>query len=172
MSDPGIKSAVQALRYWEFRQQSVTHNLANVSTPGFKAERIFAELVADRGPGPVPRGETDLSSGRVVRTDRPLDGSLEGKAFLVVRTETGERYTRDGSLSVDQNGMLVDARGNAILGRGGGAIVLPPGEVEIRVDGKSIAPLPASTPIAVESGVHEVSAWREGAAIASEKLWP
>jgi flagellar basal-body rod protein FlgF len=41
----GMDSASSALRYWERKQEIVANNLANVSTDGFKAQRVFARLL-------------------------------------------------------------------------------------------------------------------------------
>ncbi|MGI9626409.1 MAG: flagellar hook-basal body protein [Longimicrobiales bacterium] len=166
MSDP-IRSAAQGLRYWELKQAAMSNNLANVSTSGFKAESVYAHLTG--GPGPSGGGATDLTEGAREVTGRPLDVSIEGDAFFVVRTAAGERYTRDGSFSLDANGTLVDKKGNAVLGSDGQSIVLPPGQVdvlttgEILVDGAALGTFRLEAPaegtrLAREGGVYFVPA--------------
>ena len=61
----------QALRYWEARQAAAAHNLANVSTPGFKGERVFARALADASIEIA--SAADFSDGAVTPTARPLD---------------------------------------------------------------------------------------------------
>jgi len=153
MKAGGIGPGVRALRYWERRQEAAANNLANVSTPGFKAERVFAHLLG--GSAPSGKAATDFTAGSVQQTGRPLDFALEGEGFLVVDTPAGERYTRSGSFSLDPSGTLVTASGDTVLGEGG-PIVLPPGKVEverdgnIKVNGSPVArirvDLPAGTP--------------------------
>lgn len=126
-----IGTVMSAMRYWERRQESMSHNLANASTDGFKAERIFARL-GEEGLEAVAR--TDFGAGPVSVTGRPLDLALEGDGYLVVQTERGERWSRGGALAVDATGALVDASGNQVLGDGG-PIVLPPGTVDIATNG-------------------------------------
>jgi flagellar basal body rod protein FlgG len=126
-----IGTVMGAMRYWERRQESMSHNLANASTDGYKAERVFARL-GEEGLEAVSR--TDFGSGPVTVTGRPLDVALEGEGYLVVQTERGERWSRGGALAVDATGALVDAAGNQVLGEGG-PIVLPPGTVEIATNG-------------------------------------
>lgn len=132
MSTGPISDIRDALLYWEHRQAAMSHNLANTSTNGYKAERVFATLLD--GARLQTRTETSFANGALSPTGRPLDVALDGPGFLVVQTEQGLRYTRNGSLTIDDAGLLVDSRGNPVLGRQG-TIVLPPGEIEIQTDG-------------------------------------
>jgi flagellar basal body rod protein FlgG len=121
-----------ALRYWERRQQAMSHNLANASTDGYRAQRVFGRL-NDQGVLQAQR-ETDFTSGPVSVTGRNTDVALEGEGFFVVETERGERFTRAGALQVDRGGALVDAFGNRILGDNG-PLVVPEGTLRIGADG-------------------------------------
>ena len=68
MSDP-IKAAGQAMRYWEQKQAAMANNLANVSTPGFKGEKVFARLLDGQVSG---LGVVDQGEGTRQVTDRAL----------------------------------------------------------------------------------------------------
>jgi flagellar basal-body rod protein FlgF len=127
MKTDGIASAASALRYWERRQEVASNNLANASTSGFKAERIFARLMGDSLP--VPDGATDFREGPITTTGNPLDLALRGDAFFVVGTPQGERFTRGGTFGVDAKGFLVDTEGNQALGERG----------PIRISGREVA---------------------------------
>lgn len=141
----GLTSAAGALRYYERRQEIVAHNLANVSTSGFKGERVFARLLGAGGEGgPAAQTATDLRGGTLQTTHNPLDVALEGDGFLVVDTPNGERFSRGGSLRLDDARRLIDAAGRPLLGERG-PIELPQGAAveitragEIRVDGRRI----------------------------------
>lgn len=126
-------AVVGAMRFLERKQQVITHNLANVSTRGFKGERIFAELIQSME-GPVIRSQTDVRNGGFTQTGSDLDVALDGEGFFVVETARGMRYTRGGSFSLNERGQLVDETGARVLGQGG-EIVLPPGKVEISSEG-------------------------------------
>jgi len=128
----GVGPAVRALGYWERRQEVAANNLANVSTPGFKGQRVFATLLVDGGP--AAQVQDDLAAGGVTQTGRPLDVALETEGFLVVETPQGERYQRGGSFHLDETGAVVNEHGHPLLGTDG-AIVVPPGEIVIRRDG-------------------------------------
>jgi flagellar basal-body rod protein FlgF len=140
----GLSSAASALRYWERRQEVVANNLANVSTDGFKGERVFARMMGDALP--VAQTATDQRSGTFRQTGNALDVAVEGDGYLVVETPDGERFRRGGSFQLDATRRLVDADGRPVLGDRG-AITLPVGEVAIdgagrvRVDGREVAQL-------------------------------
>ncbi len=77
----------------------------------------------------------DFSNGAARQTGRTLDVALAGDGFLVVQTPRGERYTRDGALTLDANGQLVTSRGDLVVGEAG-PITIRPGEVSISEDGR------------------------------------
>ncbi|MEQ8369537.1 MAG: flagellar basal-body rod protein FlgF [Alphaproteobacteria bacterium] len=129
--------------------QVVANNVANMNTTAFRADRmLFAEHLA-RPQAPV--GATrdrisfvehratvlDLTPGAITSTGNPLDLAIEGEGWLVVETDAGERYTRDGRLKLDDTGQLVTSNGNPILGQGGQPIVFAQddGHIEIAADG-------------------------------------
>lgn len=76
----------------------------------------------------------DFSAGAIRETGRSLDIALNGDGFLVVQTPQGERYTRQGSLTLDESGQLVTQQGHVVVGQGG-PITVPRGEVSIGEDG-------------------------------------
>jgi flagellar basal body rod protein FlgG len=127
-----MDSAASALRYWERKQEVVANNLANVSTDGFKAQRVFASLLD--GALPVANTSSDLSTGSLKQTGNNMDVAINGNGFLVVATPNGDRYTRGGSLRVDDKHFLVDANGRQLLGTKG-PLKLTDGPVDIAPNG-------------------------------------
>jgi flagellar basal-body rod protein FlgF len=117
----------------ERQMDVVANNVANVNTNGYKADRsMFQEylasgahednfLGADRRVSYVQDRATfhDFSQGAVEETKNPLDVAIDGGGFLVVQTPAGERYTRDGALQINNQGQLVTAGGNPVLGNSG-----------------------------------------------------
>jgi flagellar basal-body rod protein FlgF len=128
----GLDSAASALRYWERKQEVVANNLANVSTDGFKAQRVFARLLD--GLRPQADAMSDLSTGSLKQTGNATDVAMKSEGFFVVSTASGERYTRGGSLRVDDKHFLVDGNGRQLLGSKG-AIKLGDGPFDIASDG-------------------------------------
>lgn len=131
----GMESAAGALRFWERKQEIVANNLANVSTDGFKAQRVFARMID--GMNPVAETSSDLSTGSLKQTGNALDVSLDGPGFFVVSTPAGDRYTRGGSLRLDEKHHLVDAEGRPLVGmKKGEPITMGVGPVEIDATGE------------------------------------
>jgi flagellar basal-body rod protein FlgG len=115
------------------RQDQLANDLANASTPGYKADRVsqrsFGDLLlgdtAGGGTvGPLGQGaaidkfETDLSPQALRDTGQPLDLAIQGEGWFGVRTSQGVRYTRNGAFTADAKGNLVDQLGNQVLGVG------------------------------------------------------
>jgi len=130
---PGIIRSARTLSYYSQLEDVTANNLANVSSDAFKADRITA-LLSQGAATPVPVRQIDLTQGTFRDTGRPLDVSLDGPGFLVVRTAQGERLTRGGSLHLSGSGELVDMHGDPVLGQDGPITIAGAG-VEIRGDG-------------------------------------
>ena len=124
----------------------VANNIANLNTTGYKADAsVFEEHLmpiaragrfpaADRALRFVQDRATwhDLGQGPVQQTGNPLDIALDGKAFLVVQTPRGERYTRNGALQINATGELVTTEGYRVLGENG-PILFQPSDRDIAV---------------------------------------
>jgi len=129
------------MRYRAHEVETVANNLANVSTDGFKGDRIamrsFGDMLMSRlesAPepplrmktipprvgwmnlgGPIAESEyVDFSQGVPKTTGNPLDLYLRGPGFFVVDTPQGERYTRAGSFTLDPQGRIVNHSGYAV----------------------------------------------------------
>ena len=125
---------------------AIANNIANVNTAGFKSDNaLFEEYLntpahednfvgGDRRVSFVQDRVTyrDMTQGPTQETKNPLDVAIDGPAFLAVQTPNGERYTRDGNLHIDNQGQLVTAAGNPVLGTGG-PIVFQPTDHDINV---------------------------------------
>jgi flagellar basal-body rod protein FlgF len=134
----------------ERQMDVVANNVANVNTNGFKADKsLFEEylksgahednfLGRDRRVSYVQDSGTfkDFSQGASDQTKGPLDVAIDGGGFLVVQTPAGERYTRDGGLQINNQGQLVTAAGNPVLGNSGPIVFQPTDhDVSIAADG-------------------------------------
>ena len=110
----GLYIAASGMLAQQVRQDQIANDLANSSTPGYKADRAarrsFEDMllqnsqtgrdgrVAEHG---RPRSRaivTSLTQGPLQQTGDPLDIALDGAGFLAVATAAGVRYTRDGQL--------------------------------------------------------------------------
>ncbi|MDQ6767530.1 MAG: flagellar hook basal-body protein [Candidatus Eremiobacteraeota bacterium] len=108
-----LAAAAAGMRLQADTLDVIAQNLANIATPGFRArDAAFARF----GDELQARVGMSSSQGALRRTDVPTDLALSGAGYLAVATPDGVRYTRDGRMSVDPHGYLVDQRGNRVLG--------------------------------------------------------
>ena len=136
LSMSGAKATMQ-------RQDTLANNLANVSTPGFRAELQAFRAVPVQGSGASTRVyalETttgyDGSAGAITATGRNLDVAVTGASWLSVQALDGtEAYTRGGSFDVSSEGTLVTRSGLPVLGDGGPIQIPPNSVVSIGGDG-------------------------------------
>lgn len=127
--------AIDSMQQDMQRLATISQNMANSATPGYRREiavaRPFAGVLAAEARASVP----DLAAGPLRSTGRPLDVALSGAGFFVLNTPHGPAYTRAGSFHVDPAGRLVDPQGAPVQG-GGGDIVLKGTAAEIDAHGR------------------------------------
>jgi flagellar basal-body rod protein FlgF len=134
----------------ERQMDVVANNIANINTSGFKADRsLFQEYLMpvahednfvgrDRRLSYVQDRATfhDFAQGPSEQTKNPLDVAIDGAGFLVVQTPAGERYTRDGGMQINNQGQLVTAKGDPVLGTSGPIVFQPTDhDISIAADG-------------------------------------
>lgn len=113
--------------------QVVAHNIANISTTGFRREGvIFSEYVQRVESGPslsMATGDTrhmDLRQAGLSATGGTFDFAIQGEGFFLVETPQGQSLTRAGNFTPNAEGELVNADGNRLLDAGGAPIFIPP----------------------------------------------
>ena len=132
----GAKASLQ-------RQDVLAHNLANASTHGFRAELTAFRAVPVRGDGASTRVYAlestpgyNAEPGPVSATGRSLDVAMAGQAWLAVQALDGtEAYTRNGSLDVNNEGLLVTRAGLTVLGDGGPISAPANAQITVGADG-------------------------------------
>jgi len=149
--DKLIYSSLSAMRAAMARQTMTANNLANINTPGFRAEMSSSTALWLKGDGFDSRATTsgevvsaDMSEGTVVETGRPLDVAIQGKNMLlaVQSREGDEAYTRRGDLQINDAGLLTTGDGLPVLGDGGPITLPPHDKLMVAADGTlSIVPL-------------------------------
>lgn len=137
----GLYIAASGMLSEMVRQDQISNDLANASTPGYKADRTtqrsFGDLllqnassgraVGSLGMGvSVDRVVTDLTPGPVRITGEPFDFAVEGEGYFGVQTPQGLSYTRNGQFQAAGNGTLVTSTGAPVLGPNGQPVVLQP----------------------------------------------
>jgi flagellar basal-body rod protein FlgF len=126
----GIYTAASGMAAHQARIDVLANNLANVDTPGFKADLISIDQSEAAGPqmsggraslSTVEPGRSgmNLASGILKPTGNPLDLAIVGPGLFVVQTPQGERYTRAGNFTRDRQGYLATTEGFRVLGARG-----------------------------------------------------
>jgi flagellar basal-body rod protein FlgF len=144
-----IYTAMTGAKHTLEQQATTSHNLANATTTGFRAQIDQFRAVPVQGAILPTRAfvvdattGSDFRSGAIQHTGRELDVAVQGEGWLAVQAPDGsEAYTRDGSLKMDENGLLLTRDGLTVLGDGG-PLSFPPGRsLAVARDG-TIALLP------------------------------
>lgn len=124
--------------------QTVAHNIANLSTTGFRREGvIFTEFVNRLEDAPslsmahASGRLLDQSQGSMIRTGGVFDLAIRGDGFFLLETPQGEALTRAGSFTPNAEGDLVNPDGLRLLDQGGAPVFVPPdaGPVSVGQDG-------------------------------------
>lgn len=142
---PALWVAKTGLSAQDMNMTTISNNLANVSTTGYKRDRAeFEDLLYQvrRQPGAQSSQDSELPSGlqlgtgvriagtqkiftegSLQTTDQPLDMAVNGRGFFQILLPGGDiAYTRDGSFQLNSDGQIVTSQGFALEP----AIVLPP----------------------------------------------
>ncbi|MCX7627803.1 MAG: flagellar basal-body rod protein FlgF [Methylophilaceae bacterium] len=135
--------AMNGAKHSLYRLAVTAHNLANVSTNGYKAQNTAFRALPVFGPGMPTRAfvvdttpTADLSGGVIRTTGRPLDVAVHGRGWIAVQDANGgEAYTRNGSLQVGADGLLMTSNGLPVVGDGGPITIPADSEVTIGKDG-------------------------------------
>ncbi|MFY9317741.1 MAG: flagellar basal body rod protein FlgF [Burkholderiales bacterium] len=154
--DKLIYTAMTGAKMALARQDTLAQNLANASTPGYRAETVaFRAVPLGGSPTRVFALESttgaDFSSGPITQTGRNLDIALSGAGWIAVEGRDGkEAYTRNGGFQVSAEGILQTAGGLNVLSDGGPMAIPANAAIRIETDG-SVSALPAAQPNAVIS---------------------
>lgn len=132
-----IESATGILSASERRLENVSNNVSNMSTPGFKRQISFDEVMngRDSAAGIPLQHRADLSQGQMSKTGNPLDLAISGNGFFRVRAGDEILYSRQGQFKLGADGAVVNRQGHVLQQSGGGDLVLERASVEILEDG-------------------------------------
>ena len=138
-----IYTAMTGARHVLDQQATVSNNLANATTNGFRAQidsfravPVVAEGLNTRAFVVDSTVGSNFSAGPMQTTGRPLDIAIREQGWFAVQSADGsEAYTRNGSLRVNENGLLQTTSGQNLIGEGGPIAVPPDTNITIASDG-------------------------------------
>ena len=137
--DAGLYIAAQGMLAEQVRQDQLSTDLSNASTPGYKTQQgeqqsfgalLLANTVTGQQIGTLETGVTidkvvtDTSPAPLTQTGQPLDFGIAGNGYFAIRTPQGVRYTRDGQFSANAAGQLVNTQGDLVLSQNGSPITV------------------------------------------------
>jgi len=143
---------------------TITHNLANINTAGYRADRTSFSTIFTNQNSPGADVEqapaaylslsgqyVDVSEGVIKRTDNELDFAIHGPGYFRVMQENGtEAYTRAGNFRLDAEGNLLTQGGLKVLDNGGSPITLISGAISVTQEGAIFVDSDGSGKIAAE----------------------
>lgn len=148
--DPALYISMTGAKRSLAEQGVYSNNLANVNTPGFRADLYQAEsLYLTNQPLPTQTYTTsiesavDFKAGAMMTTQRPLDAAIRGNGWFVIQNDSGQQaLTRKGNFLVDQSGLLTTGDGHLVMGEGGPISIPPYESIQLAEDGTiTIVPL-------------------------------
>jgi flagellar basal-body rod protein FlgG len=136
-----LKAAAASLTADMNRMTSISQNLVNGTTAGYKRElppaSAFAQQMADAVDvdAMAEPALTDQRLGSLRPTGNPLDLAIDGEGFFELQSDGRPVYTRRGDFRLDAYGRLVAQTGEPVQGLGG-AIQMPSADARIDRDGR------------------------------------
>jgi flagellar basal-body rod protein FlgF len=129
---PGLITSAEAImRASERRLEAASANVANVSTPGYKRQISFADLVGASGAGGADSIDTllthvraDMAQGKLAATGNPLDIAISGDGMFALRNGNEIVYSRQGQFHLAADGSVTTAQGLVLQQAGGGDLTL------------------------------------------------
>lgn len=156
----GIAIAGLSMENDLLRLNSISQNLANVLTAGYKREisvsRGFDRIMTQGAPQAAALSSTlgistapvtiDASTGTLRATRNPSDVAIDGLGFFEIATDSGVAYTRQGAFQVDTRGRLSNSQGLPVMGLSGELFLTAgpftiDGNGKIEQDGRSVGQL-------------------------------
>jgi flagellar basal-body rod protein FlgF len=136
------------------QQTTVSHNMANVGSTGFRAQVDTFRAVPVEGKGLPTRTQVvddtigaDFTEGTIRQTGRSLDVAVQGVGWIAVQAPDGkEAYTRAGALKVSPNGILQTEGGLNVRGDSGPIAIPFETSLMIGKDGTVSSLVPGSIP--------------------------
>ncbi len=156
----GLYTAYTGMINEQHRMDTLTNNLANTTTTGFKKEGatsqsfkdVLGVRINDTSDWNVPHrmgtlnmgvkiGEnyTDYSEGPFQETGNTYDLGIAGNGFFNIEYtnkagDTSVKYTRDGSFAITQEGYLVTKDGDYVLDTAGNHIHINPLAASVQIN--------------------------------------
>ena len=123
----------------------VSNNMANMNTAGYKQDNALFTSYINQTPqasgiGILPQFFTqdyadyqDFVEGTFKSTGNTFDVAIKGDGFFCIETKDGEKYTRKGQFTLNEDGALATTDGDLVLSEKDMPFFFAPGETEITI---------------------------------------
>lgn len=134
-----LRTGATGMGCQQFMIDTISNNLANVNTSGFKKQRaqfqdLYYQALSAGSLGTGVRtaaSSRNFNQGNLEPTGDALSVAIEGEGFFEILTGEGLAYTRDGSFCLDGSGKLCTSSGHQVGAASG--ITIPAGATQISV---------------------------------------
>ncbi len=139
--DKLIYTAMTGAKHDMLRQDVLSHNLANATTPGYRGQTMAFRAVPLQNAGDTrvftveSTPGANFAPGPIQSTGNPLDIAVNGPGWIAVEAAGGEAYTRNGGLAISAEGVVQTRDGRNVLSDGGPINVPPNHSISIERDG-------------------------------------
>ena len=121
------------------RMAALAQNIANARTAGYRAQIVdFNTVLSQAGSTATAfasssKDHVSEESGGLIQTKSPLDIAVKGNGYLAFQSASGTYYSRDGRLTLSNDGRLLNAAGDPLLDSGGGSIQIDPRNPDLSI---------------------------------------
>jgi flagellar basal-body rod protein FlgG len=133
-----LSIAATGMMAQQLNVEVISNNIANMTTAGYKRRRAEFQDLLYQNERRIGASSSDIGTvvpagvqiglgvkpaavyrvheqGNMTSTDNPLDLAIQGEGYFIVELPSGQlAYTRDGSLQLSPNGLLVTADGYTV----------------------------------------------------------
>jgi flagellar hook protein FlgE len=170
-----LSTALSGLNAAETALQTISNNLANMNTDGYKSQTttfadLFYQTYGNSGSGnPIQTGlgvqvtgtSQDFTNGAVASTGDSSNMALSGAGFFVVQNSQGaQTYTRNGDFTTNAAGQLTTLGGQLVMGYPAinGVVSSDAGLQPINVGSGTSSPAIATTDFSLTTNLNAASA--------------
>ena len=123
----------------------VSNNMANMNTAGYKQDNALFTSYINQTPEAVGIGAAPLyftqdfadfqnfEEGSFKDTGNAFDVAIKGDGFFCIETRDGEKYTRKGQFTLNEDGALATTDGDLVMSENNAPLFFAPGESEITI---------------------------------------
>lgn len=120
-----LTATQHAMELDQLKLQSISQNIANMNTPGFKKQILEYEAFDEHLQKPIDSVINQVKTnplttqGTFTQTNNPTDMAISGEGYFQVQGQSGTYYTRRGDFQINEHGELATITGEILLGKGG-----------------------------------------------------